>query len=205
MANSPVEIASNALYLLGAKPITDFDEGTDRANLMNALYPVTRDATQRAHPWRFARELFEVVKEPTAPKWKWSTSYTLSPNPYVLRVIEVNGDRDGHRWAVYGRKIYANLGSPIQYEAIIRVTDTLIFDSLYEEALTYRLAAAAAMPVAESRTLLEAMMNAYADKIAEARTISSQEGYPDDADMGQPLITARLSSGDRAYRAIKPV
>lgn len=207
MATSEVEIANNALYLLGAKPITSFDEGSDRANIMGALYPITRDATLRAHPWRFARELFgNVAKLAATPVWKWGFQYQLSSNPYVLRVLEVDGDREGKTWQVYGRKILTDIGDTINYEAVIRVTDTLTFDSCYEDALTFRLAAAAAMPITENRTVLEAMLGAYKDKMAEARTISSQEGYPEDGDAGAVLLNARLAAGDlTSWRKIKRV
>ena len=66
MATSDVEIVNNALYLIGAKPIASFTEGTDRANLYNSVYPITRDATLRVHPWRFARSLFDTVAEAVA-------------------------------------------------------------------------------------------------------------------------------------------
>jgi hypothetical protein len=204
VATSEVDIANNALLLLGAKAsILSFDDGTDKSNLMKKFYPITRDAVIRAHKWRFATQLFDTVAEDTpAPKWKWDHSYTISQNPYVLRVTEIDGDREGWRWVINGRKIMTDLGSPLNYEAVIRVIDTQQFDSLFEDVLTFRLAAAAAMPFTEHRAMAERLMMVYTEKMKEARTISSQEGYPEDGDAGSPLLNARLSGSDIRWRKI---
>lgn len=197
MATSEAAIASNALQLLGLKPIINFDDGSKATNLMKALYPVTRDAVLRAFPWNCAMKYLTAPADGDAPLWdEWAYSYTLesTETTYVLRVHRVKGEENGYNWKVKGRAIYTNLAAPLIYEAIIRVKNVGLFDPLLEDAITFRLAAAAALPLTEQTKKLESMLVAYKEKIEEARTIDSQEGTPDVAEIND-LITTRYGIG----------
>ena len=208
MAASSTDIINVALSLIGQQAIVNLDEGTDRANLMGRLYPITRDAIIRAFPWNFAVEFITVAKDAAVPTWGFSYQYTLSPDPYVLRVLKVEDDDDPVDpvvWRVYGRKIHTDVNSPINYAALVRVEDTGFFDPLFEDALQFRLAAAAAPSLTESGKLTQGMMQLYQAKIDEARTVDSQEGSPISSDI-TVLLDARRSGVTRNLsRRITPV
>jgi hypothetical protein len=48
-----VSICADALILLGAEPISSFNDGTDESNSCDRLYPDTRDSTLVMYPWSF--------------------------------------------------------------------------------------------------------------------------------------------------------
>ena len=52
--DTSIRICSDALLILGAKPISSFSEGTDAANICDRLYPNIRDATIQQYPWEFS-------------------------------------------------------------------------------------------------------------------------------------------------------
>ena len=49
-----IEVCNKALLLVGAQTISTLADATDRARLMNVLYPQARKAVLRAHPWNCA-------------------------------------------------------------------------------------------------------------------------------------------------------
>ena len=49
-----IEVCNKALLLVGAQTISTLGDATDRARLMNVLYPQARQAVLRAHPWNCA-------------------------------------------------------------------------------------------------------------------------------------------------------
>lgn len=206
MAESEAQIASNALQLLGLKPIINFDDGSKSTNLMKAMYALTRDAVLRAYPWKCATEYLSLPADATAPAFRWDHAYTLptDPNQYVLRVLRLEKEQErGHKWTVKGRRIYTNANAPLECEVIIRITDVGQFDALLEDAITFRLAAAGAMPLTESQKKLEGLLIAYKEKIGEARTVDGQESWPEEALMDD-LLNVRYAQFPRG-RAYGPL
>ena len=49
-----IEVCNKALLLVGAQTISTLADATDRARLVNVLYPQARKAVLRAHPWNCA-------------------------------------------------------------------------------------------------------------------------------------------------------
>ena len=64
MANADdiITLCNQALYLLGAKPITALDQGTQEANLCNAFYAAERRNLLRGHLWNFAINRAELAE-----------------------------------------------------------------------------------------------------------------------------------------------
>ena len=54
VADSSLEVASNALYLIGADGITDFAASTSEAKVANALYEDIIQTSFASFRWRFA-------------------------------------------------------------------------------------------------------------------------------------------------------
>ena len=49
--DTKLSICSDALIMLGAKPLSSFSEGTDAAQICDRLYDDIRDSTIGMHPW----------------------------------------------------------------------------------------------------------------------------------------------------------
>ena len=51
--DSKLSICSDALILLGAKPLSSFSEGTDSAQICDRIYDDVRDFVIGMYPWSF--------------------------------------------------------------------------------------------------------------------------------------------------------
>jgi len=185
-----VEIASNALRLLGDDPITSFSDDTERARLVNAIYEEMRDEVTRAAVWNCCKSRQVLASLSETPAFGWAYYHQLPAD--CLRVVDVlSGDtRIDH--TIEGRRLMTDVSS-VNLIFLQRVTDPNEFDVLFISAYTARIAAELALPVSGSNTVATAMWTAYDKKITEARTIDSQEGTPANLD-AQSIMDARAGS-----------
>ena len=109
VADSALEVATNALYLIGADAITDFTEDTVEAKVANALYEDIVRTSFASFRWRFATTQSNLVRVSTAPKGKFDSSYNIPSSCITLIGVTVNDlpiDYD-----VYGNKVFCNATS----------------------------------------------------------------------------------------------
>jgi hypothetical protein len=60
--DTSLTICSDALLMLGAKPISSFDEGTDEASVANRLYSDIRDQSLAMYPWSFSFKKTSIAR-----------------------------------------------------------------------------------------------------------------------------------------------
>jgi plasmid maintenance system antidote protein VapI len=81
--------------------------------------------------------------------------------------------------ATHGRVLLTDEGTAnILY--IARITDTNLFDPMFVDVLTAKLAVDLAYPVTNSQQVQTNMQKLYQLKLSEARSIDGQEGFIDD-------------------------
>ena len=177
-----VSICSNALRRLGDDPITSLTDDTERARLCNSFYADTRDAVLRLHPWNFAITRASLAKLSTAPAYGFANQFSLPTNPYCLRVLGMEYEDyifKIENVATHGRVLLTDEATAnILYVA--RITDTNLFDAMFVDVLTQKLAVDLAYPVTNSTTLQTQMQKVFEKKLSEARSIDGQEGFIDD-------------------------
>tara|TARA_Y100000114_G_scaffold129021_1_gene126276 strand:+ start:397 stop:975 length:579 start_codon:yes stop_codon:yes gene_type:complete len=177
-----VSICSNALRRLGDDPITSLTDDTERARLCNAFYADARDACLRSHPWNFAITRASLTQLSSTPAYGFDYQYALPTDPYCLRVLSMEFEDyifKVENLATEGRVLLTNEDTAkILY--IAKITDTALFDSMFVDALTAKLAANLAYPVTNSVTLQTQMVKIYEGKMSEARSIDGQEGFIND-------------------------
>ena len=177
-----VSICSNALRRLGDDPITSLTDDTERARLCNSFYADTRDAVLRLHPWNFAITRASLSKLSTAPAYGFANQFSLPTNPYCLRVLGMEYEDyifKVENVATHGRVLLTDEATAnIIYVA--RITDTNLFDAMFVDVLTQKLAVDLAYPVTNSTTLQTQMQKVFEKKLSEARSIDGQEGFMDD-------------------------
>ena len=177
-----VSICSNALRRLGDDPITSLTDDTERARLCNSFYADTRDAVLRLHPWNFAITSASLAKLSTAPAYGFANQFALPTNPYCLRVLGMEYEDyifKVENVATHGRVLLTDEATAnIIYVA--RITDTNLFDAMFVDVLTQKLAVDLAYPVTNSTTLQTQMQKVFEKKLSEARSIDGQEGFMDD-------------------------
>ena len=177
-----VSICSNALRRLGDDPITSLTDDTERARLCNSFYEDSRDAVLRSHPWNFAITRASLAKLSTAPAYGFANQFSLPTNPYCLRVLGMEYEDyifKIENVATHGRVLLTDEATAnILYVA--RITDTNLFDAMFVDVLTQKLAVDLAYPVTNSTTLQTQMQKVFEKKLSEARSIAGQEGFQDD-------------------------
>jgi hypothetical protein len=176
-----VSICSNALRRLGDSPITSLTEDSERARLCNAFYEPSRDAILRSHTWNFAINRATLAKLSSAPAFEYAFQYALPTDPFCLRVLKMEFEDYEFKvenLAGQGRVLLTNEGEAnIIY--IARVTDPSLFDSMFVDVLTAKLAVDLAYPVTNSTTLQTQMQRLFERKLSDARSLDSTEGTTD--------------------------
>lgn len=173
MATSVVQIVNNALVKIGANAILTLTEDSEAARAANLIYEQVRDSCLRDHVWNFAVNRVELAQNSTAPAFEFSYQYNLPSD--CLRVLQM--ENMDMFYQIEGGKLLTNEGTAkILYLA--RVEDVNLFDSMFIEALSARIAAELCVTLAESNTLYSNMMEMYQRKLADARSMDAQEsGY----------------------------
>jgi hypothetical protein len=75
--DSGLSICSDALIMLGARPISSFNEGTDEANVADRLYSDVRDQALMIYPWSFSFKKSQLARLSTTPINEWKYEYQL--------------------------------------------------------------------------------------------------------------------------------
>ena len=176
-----VSICSNALRWLGDSPITSLTEDSERGRLCNAFYEPSRDAILRSHTWNFAINRANLAKLSTSPAFEYANQFALPTDPFCLRVLKMEFEDYEFKienLAGQGRVLLTDEGeAKIIY--IARVTDPSLFDSMFVDVLTAKLAVDLAYPVTNSTTLQAQMQKLFERKLSEARSLDSTEGSTD--------------------------
>ena len=173
MATSVVQIVNNALVKIGANAILTLTEDSEAARAANLIYEQIRDSCIRDHVWNFAVNRVELAQNSTAPAFEFSYQYNLPSD--CLRVLQM--EDMSMLYKIEGGKLLTDEGTAkILYLA--RVEDVNLFDAMFVEALSARLAAELSVTLSESNTLYSNMMEMYQRKISDARSMDAQEsGY----------------------------
>jgi len=177
---SKVDLANEALLMLGANSITSFTDNDSNAVLANRFFEGERDAVLRSHRWNCSIVTTNLAALTTTPIINWLYKFTLPTDPYCLRVLDVRtvtGDiKLDHE--IQGRELLTE-ESTVDITYIQRLEDTTLFDALLYQALVFRMAWKMAFPITRSHTVMSQMGTMYEAVVREARTIDSQEGTPE--------------------------
>ena len=75
--DSSLKICSDALLMLGARPISSFNEGTDSSNLCDRLYPDIKRTTLQMYPWSFSFKKVQLARTINTPVNEYKYEYQL--------------------------------------------------------------------------------------------------------------------------------
>jgi len=173
-ANSAIDIASRALVLIGAEPITSFDSSSTEALVATNMYEDTVRATLAASRWRFATEQAELNQLSDTPTGRFDIAHQLPSNLLVLHGVTINDRLIDY--TVYGDKVFSDSTT----------TDTLIadytyratednFPSYFSLALEYSLASIFATSIARDDGLMQVIETKAQQLMAKARNLDAQQ------------------------------
>ena len=90
MAITSIDICARALVLIGASPITSFDDGTTEAIVADNLYEDTvRDLLSR-YRWRFASSQIQMNRLVDVPEHRWDAAYQVPAECILVHGVYVN-------------------------------------------------------------------------------------------------------------------
>ena len=195
MAATETTVCNQALSKLGARRVTDLSEESPEARACRLHYAETRDEVLRHHRWNFSIRRAQLDQLAEQPLYGWSFQYQLPVD--CLRVLDVNGWEIGARpdaWEVEGRKLLVNEETArIRY--ISQVTDCNLFDAIFVEALSLKLAAKLTLPINGSAEMAEQFLTEYIKITGSlARRTDAFEGRSSrrPAWMQSDLVTSRF-------------
>lgn len=187
--NSAVSICSNALLLLGDRPISSFSENNDRTRLVANIYDYKRNRVLRAHSWNCATKRVILSPDVAAPPFGWAYQFQL-PNDW-LRTLSVGEDGAEDYFAIEGRKILMD-SNVCRLRYIWNNTEESTWDSLLVEAMTQVMVAALTYPITKSTTKQATEEEIVKRVLKEARAVDGQEVTPET--LGDfPLLSNRMS------------
>lgn len=175
MAVTEAGIASSALRLVGAQPISSLNDDNDRARICRQFYEETvREVTSRA-PWGFAKARTSLAQLLAAPSWGFDHAYQLPAG--VTRILETDIPL-GTPWQREGDTLITDADS-VSILYIMRVTDPNLWPDYFVPCVIRLLAAKVAYPIAKSEKLAEQQHAIYEDLLADAMSYDGQEGTQD--------------------------
>ena len=188
---SKVDICNEALNLLGANTIASLTESSTTAVLCNRIYDTEVDCLLRQHNWNSAVQEANLAAVVGTPVIGWLYKFLMPTDPYCLRVLNVYDTADddqNFQWR--GRHIYCDT-SAVDILYIGRITDPSEFDAMLMKTLVDLLAYRLSFPITRSKDVTAAMYSAYRNTLADAMSVDSQEGTPEEL-KSDHLLDARL-------------
>lgn len=183
MANQ-IEICNVALSRVGAGSIQSLTEATREARACRTHYELARDAALRDHDWPFARKRADLaVLTETVDDWDYVYQYPADcvAARLILNVASVDPkDRIpfevGVNAAKSSRVILTDEEDAILvYTAL--VSNTVVYDALFVDALAWRLAAELAVPLRAETSLQQTFLRQYLLQLGSAKETGSNEKY----------------------------
>lgn len=168
MASSEVDICNLALGLLGADRISSLSEDDN----CYIHYPLCRDACLEAVDWSFALTRVAIsTTDATSPAFGYANRFLIPAN--ILRVIEVNGNE--YEWVIEGEYILTDEAT-VEILAIRRVTDVRQYSQAFTMMLAALLASTLAIPITNSKSMVEAALALYSQRKQEAQAGDGRQG-----------------------------
>jgi len=191
VANSALDVASNALFLMGADSISSFTDSTSEAKVANALYEDIVQASFASHRWRFATRQVTLTRLDAEPTGRFDAQYHIPSSCITAIAVTVNDIPI--KYDIYQNKLLCNEVS----------TSTLVLDfverspesdwpSYFTTAVEFSLAGTFAITLARDAQLAQLMEQKANLLFTKARQIDSQQQTTRKLNTSR-FITQRLS------------
>ena len=173
-ANSPIDICSRALILIGAEPITSFDDGNNEALIASNMYEdIARSALVNAR-WRFATNQSILNRLSDAPTGRYDAAYQLPSGWLMTHSVTVNDTPIMYQ--TYGSKLYCDESntSELVLDYTYRADET-DWPSYFTIAVQYEMASVLASSLARDTGLSAAMQQQAQITMMKARSLDAQQ------------------------------
>ena len=173
-ANSALDIASRALVLIGAEPITSFDSGSNEAVVASNMYEDVIRASLSSARWRFATEQAVLNQLTDTPTGRFAIAHQLPADTIIVHTITVNDNLID--FTVYGDKVFSQQTSSDSLIAdyTFRANENT-FPSYFTLAVEYSLASIFATSIARDDRLMNMIETKAQQLMAKAKNLDAQQ------------------------------
>ena len=173
-ASSPVDVCSRALILIGAEPITSFDDGNNEALIASNMYEDIARSSLVNTRWRFATNQAVLNRLSDAPTGRFDAAYQLPSGWLMTHTVTVNDTPIEYQ--TYGNKLFCNETSSA--ELVLDFTyraDEQNWPSYFTVAVEYELASVFAVGLARDQSLAQLMSQQASISMVKARNLDAQQ------------------------------
>lgn len=179
--SSPLEICNRGLQLLGAETISSLNDNNKSARACKLAYDNLRKAELRSRHWNFAIKRANLAADVTTPVFGKSLFFPLPEDFLDLAQPDPEGNFNTLDYQIEGRSIATNNPAPIQIRYVYDCQDVTMFDPLFCEGLSAKIAFEICYLITQSNSNREALKEHYKEKISEARSRNAFENRPTQA------------------------
>ena len=190
-SNSSVDICSRALILIGAEPITSFDDGNNEALISSSMYEDVAQSALVNTRWRFATNQLVLNRLSDAPTGRYEASYQMPSDSLMIHALTVNGFNI--EFQTYSDNLFCDADASDQVIAdyTYRVLEQY-WPSYFIMSVQFQLASVFAISLARDGSLSQLMDQKAAFLMAKARGVDSQ------SQTNRKLDTSRFISNRRS-------
>ena len=173
-AQSAVDVCSRALILVGAEPITSFDDGNNEALIASNMYEDVARASLLNTRWRFSTNQAILNRLSDAPTGRFDAAYQLPSGWLMTHVVTVNDTPIEYQ--TYGDKLFCNeaASSELVLDFTYRANEQG-WPSYFTIAVEYELASVFAVSLARDQSLAQLMAQQAATSMMRARNLDAQQ------------------------------
>ena len=183
---SSIDIASNALLLIGDNPISSFDDPGAGATAAANLYPETKKRLLSEHPWSFALKQQRLNRLSQVPDILTGFKYAFQLPTDLIRLWNVQSHSN---YTLVGSLLYSNENEILA--TYIYNVDEVSLPPHFTKSLEYALAADFAISVTEDNSMSQ-IMGQKADLFTSKAMAIDSQGRPQSAILDSPIINARF-------------
>jgi hypothetical protein len=149
--DSGLSICSDALLMLGANPISSFNEGTDAANISDRLYSDLRDQALLVYPWSFSFKKVKLARLVTTPTTEYRYEYQLPGDrlgpPRAVFTSASPGQRPAKEYRIFQDKLLTDYEEVwIDYQYSVQEFEMPVY---FVQLLKYMMAWHLAYPITD--------------------------------------------------------
>jgi hypothetical protein len=149
--DSALSICSDALLMLGANPISSFNEGTDAANISDRLYPDLKNQALLVYPRSFSFKKVKLSRLITTPTTEYRYEYQLPGDrlgpPRAAFTSASPGQRPSKEYRIFQDKLLADYEEVwIDYQYAVQEFEMPVY---FVQLLKYMMAWHLAYPITD--------------------------------------------------------
>lgn len=194
-----LEIINLGLYLISQTPLQSLTENTVNANVALDVYDSCVEECLRGNNWPFASVTDTLVLSTTYTAVNYKYAYIYPANAAAVWLVYNLVTPDKRKGEEFRRLLDPVAGSNVIVtntpDAIVEytylVTDPNLFDASFVNMLSYRLAAAMAMPLNADADQAVNMTKVFSNQMSEAQRSGSYEDNRNDAESKDVFVNAR--------------